>query len=243
MNEDSYLILDYLPFSYKTKFEDEYINFLWDTFQSNYENKKYQFAFLAYHMLFMSFVYFNIWQIRLNKEKDFLKALIGFNKDIEKEILGATSPFTFHKLSESSSMRFFKLIDCDNQKIGEFSKNVKDRNDIAHSNGNIYFNDEISINEKINKILECVMTIQEHSKTIIQICFKSFLINNWDNENREYLSDKDQINEILIHSNYFSKKDIEFCLEFDINNLSNHKKFKEIRSLFKVFRKEYRDII
>ena len=25
---------------------------------------KYQFAFLAYHMLTMSFVYFNIWQIK-----------------------------------------------------------------------------------------------------------------------------------------------------------------------------------
>ena len=93
-------------------------------------------------MLFMSFAYFNIWQIRVNKEKDFLKALIGFNKDIEKEILSATSPFTFHKLSEISAMRFFKLLGCDNQKVGEFSKIVKDRNDIAHSNGNIFYNDE-----------------------------------------------------------------------------------------------------
>ena len=37
---------------------------LWDAFEMNYTNGKYQFAFLAYHMLTMSFVYFNIWQIK-----------------------------------------------------------------------------------------------------------------------------------------------------------------------------------
>ena len=38
--------------------------FLWDAFETNYTHGKYQFAFLAYHMLTMSFVYFNLWQIR-----------------------------------------------------------------------------------------------------------------------------------------------------------------------------------
>ena len=44
--------------------EQEYIAFLWDAFETNYTHGKYQFAFLAYHMLTMSFVYFNIWQIK-----------------------------------------------------------------------------------------------------------------------------------------------------------------------------------
>jgi hypothetical protein len=37
-----------------------------------------KFAFLAYHMLTMSFVYFNIWQIKQNEPRDFEKGLIGF---------------------------------------------------------------------------------------------------------------------------------------------------------------------
>lgn len=41
------------------------------------------FAFLAYHMLTMSFVYFNIWQIKQTEPKDFARGLIGFGKDIE----------------------------------------------------------------------------------------------------------------------------------------------------------------
>ena len=58
--EEAYEILNLLPIRFKQRNEQEYITFLWDSFQSNYENGKYQFSFIAYHMLFMSFVYFNI---------------------------------------------------------------------------------------------------------------------------------------------------------------------------------------
>jgi len=60
MNEYSFQILNYLLYLYKTTQEEEYINFLWDAFSVNYEKEKYQFAFIGYHMLFMSFVYFSI---------------------------------------------------------------------------------------------------------------------------------------------------------------------------------------
>ena len=56
--EEAYQILQYLPNRFKQRDEQENIEFLWNTFESNYQNEKYQFAFIAYHMLFMSFVYF-----------------------------------------------------------------------------------------------------------------------------------------------------------------------------------------
>ena len=161
--EESIPILDYLPHSFKTFQEQEYVNFLWESFESNYNAGKFQFAFLAYHMLFMSFVYFNIWQIKENKDEDFKKAMVGFSKDREKEILEATSPFTFWKVGESSALRFFKLIGCDNQGVGVFSKIVKDRNDIAHPNGNIFFKDQESLDNKIQEILKCIEEIQRYS--------------------------------------------------------------------------------
>ena len=52
---------NYLPLSFKGPSEQDYIAFLWDAFESNYTNSRYQFGFLAYHMLTMSFVYFKIW--------------------------------------------------------------------------------------------------------------------------------------------------------------------------------------
>lgn len=73
MIEDAQEIFEYLPISFRNTAEQEYIDFLWDAFKTNFSEKpstsdgesaaeykipKYHFSFLAYHMLFMSFVYF-----------------------------------------------------------------------------------------------------------------------------------------------------------------------------------------
>lgn len=52
------LLADFLPLSFKTLNEEEYIRVLWDTFETNYVHQKFQFAYLALHMLMMSFIYF-----------------------------------------------------------------------------------------------------------------------------------------------------------------------------------------
>ena len=86
---------DYLPLSFNSPNEQEYVTFLWDAFETNYTHGKYQFAFLTYHMLTMSFVYFNLWQIKKTEPKNFEMSLIGFGKDVEKNLIAATSPFVF----------------------------------------------------------------------------------------------------------------------------------------------------
>jgi len=143
---------NYLPLSFKSPKEQEYIEFLWDAFETNYTHGKYQFSFLAYHMLTMSFVYFNIWQIKQTTPKDFAMGLIGFGKDIEKSLLEATSPFVFSTVNERSILRFLKLIACDNGKIGTYAKLVDDRNDAAHPNGNIFFSEQSALDLKIMEI-------------------------------------------------------------------------------------------
>ncbi len=131
-------LANYLPLSFKSRAEEQYIAFLWDAFETNYTHGKYQFAFLAYHMLAMSFVYFNIWQIKQAQPSEFANGLIGFARD-EKALLDATSPFAFSIVPERTMMRFFKLIGCDNSMIGTYTKLVDDRNESAHPNGNIFY--------------------------------------------------------------------------------------------------------
>jgi hypothetical protein len=144
-----------LPLSYKSPKEQEYITFLWDAFETNYKYAKYQFAFLAYHMLTMSFVYFNIWQIKQAWPDDFAKGLIGFARD-ENNLLTATSPFVFSSVNERTILRFLKLIACDNAKIGTYAKLVDDRNETAHPNGNIFFSTQGALDTKITEILRIV---------------------------------------------------------------------------------------
>ncbi len=195
--EEASELANYLPLSFKTPKEQEYIEFLWDAFETNYTHGKYQFAFLAYHMLTMSFVYFNIWQIKQTEPKEFAMGLIGFGRDIEKLLLEATSPFVFSTVNERSILRFLKLIACDNSKIGTYAKLVDDRNDSAHSNGNIFFSTEAALDIKITEILRVVEEIQSHSKPVIEHAYREFLLQEYNPDEREYPDSQDQIRDVL----------------------------------------------
>jgi hypothetical protein len=232
-------ILIYLPNSYKTRDEQEYINFLWESYESNYNNGKYPFAFIAFHMLYMSFVYFEVWQIKMNRRLDFEKSLIAFSKDNEKMMLDATTPFAFVEIGESNFIRFLKLIGCDNAKIGSYCTSVKARNDAAHSNGRIFFNDVNIVDRKVDEILRFVDEIQTHSQPIINESLVTFLQESHDPDNREYIDDTDQIREILIHSNYLSQKDIEHLLTFDITQLNADPNYAAMQQLFETLTAEY----
>lgn len=212
---------NYLPLSFKSPKEQEYI------------------AFLAYHMLTMSFVYFNIWQIKQTMPADLEKGLIGFGKDVEKNLLEATSPFVFSTVNERTILRFLKLIACDNAKIGTYAKLVDDRNDTAHPNGNIFFSTQAALDAKIDEILRVVNEIQEHSRPLIERCYREFLLRSADPEEREYPDPADQIREVLIHPNYMSQRDIDICLGFDVESLKDHEGIYEIRALHQALAAEY----
>lgn len=236
--EEAAELANYLPLSFKTPKEQEYIEFLWDAFETNTTHGKYQFAFLAYHMLTMSFVYFNIWQIKQTEPGDFKKGLIGFAKN-EKALLEATSPFSFSIVPERTMLRFLKLIACDNGKIGTYAKLVDDRNDSAHPNGNIFFSTEAALDTKITEILRVVDEIQTHSKPVIEHCYREFLLQSHDPDEREYADDTDQIREVLIHENYLSQKDIDICLAFDLASLAQQPEINSIRTLHEMLQSEY----
>jgi hypothetical protein len=219
MIDDALELANYMPISYKSPKEQEYIEFLWDAFGSNYTNGKYQFAFLAYHMLTMSFVYFNVWQIRQARPKDFEMGLIGFRREMEKKLLEATSPFVFSAENERSILRFLKILGCDNSQIGTYAKLVDDRNDTAHSNGNIFFSTQAALDNKIREILRIVDEIQTHSRPVIEQCYHEFLLESRDPDVREYFDPVDQIREVLVHANYLSQNDIDVCRAFDIESV------------------------
>ena len=219
---------DYLPLSFNRPNEQDYVTFLWDAFETNYTHGKYQFAFLAYHMLAMSFVYFNIWQIKKTEPKNFEMSLIGFRKDVEKNLIASTSPFDFSIVNERTILRILKLIACDNGKIGTYAKLVDERNQTAHSNGHIFFSTQAALDIKITEILRVVKEIQAHSKPVIERCYREFLFCSHNHEERQYSDATDQIREVLIHGNYMSQMDIKLCLAHDLSDLRERGDFSQI---------------
>lgn len=237
--EEAQIIFEYLPVYYNDLEEKEYIDFLWETFIINYKSEKYSFAFLSYYMLFMCFVYFEIWKIKENFSEDFQKAMVGFNKDIENELLKATTPYSFWQISESTVFRFFKLIGLDNSCIGRFTAIVKERNNVAHSNGHIFYKNKENLDEKITEIICCVDDIQDRSKPIIEKVYQNFLIGSQYPDKREYSGEEDQINEIFIRRNYLSFKDVKIANEYNIYLLSKEREFENIKILAKALNNIY----
>jgi hypothetical protein len=143
-------------------------------------------------------------------------------------------------VNERSILRFLKLIACDNAKIGTYTKLVDDRNDTAHPNGNIFFSTQAALDAKITEILRVVSEIQTHSKCVIEQCYREFLLQNHDPEEREYPDDADQIREVLIHDNYLSQNDIDICLGFDLATLGKPPEIDAIKHLHEALTSEYR---
>ena len=240
--DDAQPILEYLPASYKNRSEGDYITFLWEAFETNYQSGKYQFAVLACHMLYMSFVYFSVWQIKHAHAEEYKQASIFLagRKLSEDDLMGLTSPFSLSKIEERTIFRMLRLAGCGHDEIKPFTKLVDERNEIAHPNGNIFFSDQKSADAKIAEVLTQMDAIQTHMRPVIHDCLRRFLLESWNPDKREYHEPTDQIREVLIHANYFSQKDIEAALLFDINTLRTHEQFDVIMLLFDNFVVEYK---
>jgi hypothetical protein len=230
--DEALSLADFLPVSYKARAESDYVAFLWDAFQSNYIGGKYEFSSLAFHLLYMSFVSFSIWQIRMAREQDFKYALIGFQSESELRLLDADSPFKFYdRLKESQIFRFLKLIGCGNDQVGEFAKFVKRRNKIAHPSGTVFFNDRESIDFEISEMLCEVAKIQEHMRPILMGVYGRFLIDSADEETREYAISEQEVEVNLIHRSYMSKRDLDVCIAYDLSVHAGHEDFAGIEAL------------
>lgn len=231
MIEEAAQLEKFHPLSYGTPMEHDYIRTLWEVFDTNVEHDKYQFAFLAYHMLLMSFVYFKIWQIRLIRKHDFRNALVGFKDETQREFHKASSPFVFSMENESKIFDFFRLIKCDRKMIRAYKELVRKRNDAAHANGNVFFSTEGALATDVHNVLCKVKEIQCQSAPIIGEGYKTFLIESQDPNSRPSTDDAEQIKEVLVKEFYMSVSDIAFCRNYDIGELAGEAGFSAIQTL------------
>ncbi len=241
-NEEANKILDYIPHTAKTQEEIDYFAFLWKSFCSNYDGENYQFAFLSYHMLFMCAVYTLLAKIRLFDKCSFGKGMTLCNPERQKEIIGSNSIFVFSGLKEREIFQLFSLIGCSSEEIREYKKLIDDRNDIAHANGNIFFNSKEAISDKINEILECLEKLTICLEPLVLVKIKDFLISSIDPETREFEEENEQIEQILVRENYLSRRDIYHGVsKFEVSTLRENNQFERINLLFTKLKERYSD--
>ena len=237
--EEAYKILEYLPIRFRTQANHEYINFLWESFVVNYQNKKYIFAYIAFHMIFMSAIYSILWKIKCCNPTSFDHALIGLGrnrKDIKKD---NANLFSLSAINETTILEFLRLLDFEFSEIKEFKKIVDDRNNMAHSNGEIFLKDQVSLDEKITTMLEYLQKIQEKCPKMLEDMLIGFLQNHWDIDTNQYDNLSDEIDEIFIPDNILSRVDLNLILEFDITRLEQDPHYDQMVFLFEEIKEAY----
>jgi hypothetical protein len=237
--EDAYQILDYLPIHYQNPSQKEYIGFLWKSYEINDQNDQHTFAFIAYHMLYMSVVYSIIWKIRRSMKVEFEHALIGFSGDECKKISNSDDWFIFHIVNERRIFSFLKLLGFTDSELGQFRRIVQDRNDVTHSNGIISYADQNRLDLQIETILQNLYAMQEKWKPLLEDTFIQFLKESLNPEDNQYTDFYEQITEVLVRENGLSKSDIRQLISYDISSLSGEQNYDEIFNLFSTFKTQY----
>lgn len=90
-------------------------------------------------------------------------------------------------------------------------------------------------------MLRIVEEIQQSSRLVIEGCYRTFLEQSRDPEDREYPDVEDQSREVLIHGNYMSQKDIEICAGYSIEDLCDYDCFAEMKALHECIRKIHKN--
>jgi hypothetical protein len=235
MEEKINEIRDYLPIYFESKENDEYIEYLTSAYLKNLEAEKYQFAFIAFHMLYMSFVYKTIWLLKKNGDKTKFESIINICR--RKNDLGIyTSLFDISVLGETESFNFLQILLFHKNELAKFSYPVEVRNHCSHASGKVHYNAKY-IEEYISREIDYATEIHAKSEPLIKKLFLDFFNQNWNPNEREWGSGKDSI-EDFIRKNSFSSKDIEYLTKLDLPELkskSNVQKIIYIKVLYLVF--------
>ena len=125
-------------------------------------------------------------------------------------------------------MQVFKFWGIGNERIGAYRKLVGARNDIAHSNGNIFYKDQQSIDNKIADVIRFCDEIQQKTKPTIETPYKEFLSDNHSVEDSPYSTLEELLSDEFLGKHYISEKDMQLCCNCNISSLSSSENFNSI---------------
>ena len=218
MEEKVNELRNYLPIYFESKENNEYVEYLTSAYLKNVEAEKYQFSFIAFHILYMCFIYKTIWSLKKNGDTANFNAIMNFCRHKHK-LSVYSSLFDISVLGETESFNFIRLFPFHQNDIDKFSHPVEVRNHCAHASGKLHYNEE-EIEEYVCKELEYISQIQQKTEPILKKMFIDFLHENWDPEKRPFSTSETAIDD-FIRKNLFSIKDIEYLIRLDIPELGN----------------------
>lgn len=216
-------VSDFLPLRFKDEETAEFIKYLGDAYLENAANDKFQFAFTAFHMLNMVFIYKVQWFLKEQGNADIEQSLENFARQNN----GATfsTLFDLSQLHEKTSLE--KLLRALNFHVNDIDickNHVGVRNNCSHASGRVYYKTRQRIEHYIQEELEYIDKVQGRLEPALTLFLQNFLEQNWD---KKLIASN---LENLFEDKYLSRKDLEMLASVDLPLL--HKKSNTERNLY-----------
>ena len=208
-------ILEFLPETFFDKDADDFTKYLSDAFIENSTNEKYQFAFTAFHMLNMVFIYKTKWFLFKQGNTIICTALENFRNNKNNNIDEFNTLFDLSLFNEKKSLEeVLKSLKFHVNEIGISRNHVDVRNNCSHASGRIYYDSQKKIEHFIEEELLVIVRIHVKTLEMMESLINKFINEKWNNT--FILQDI----KILFNENYFSKKDLLSILNFQYSFLS-----------------------
>ncbi len=217
MEEYIYQIRGYLPIKFVDEEANDFLNYLEETYLENIKNKKFQFAFKAFHMLYMTFIYKTNWFIKKIKNEDPEEITYKLEIKSDGQAQAINEKISIKQMFEFSLISEVKVIHGLLQKTGfhpnDFNKcknHVDARNYCSHASGKIEY-DYRGIDFLISDELKYIERLQKKVKPDLKNLLEKFLNENWD---KSFIGGDI---ENWFEENHISEKDLEILTKFSLS--------------------------
>jgi hypothetical protein len=207
--EDKLLeIKQYLPISFQDEEIDNFISYLGEAYVENLENGKFQFAFTAFHMLNMVYIYKIKWILKQRGNSEVQDSLDNFTR--QNHGAQFNTLFDLSQLPEKTSLeKVLKALSFHANDIDICKNHVGVRNNCSHASGRVYYKTQANIDNYIDEELDYDSRLQQKLEPIFLDIVKEYLDQNWENppittELVEYFK-----------TSHFSEKDLLLIAELE----------------------------
>jgi len=214
----------YLPLNYLKSENNEYIKYLTDACEETSALNKDQFSLIAFHMLYMSYVFKVVWQSNQVNHNNIQNLLQNYNSKLGNY----DNPFDLSIVSEKESIKFLKCFDFHINKISQFSSPIDNRDHCAHASGFVQYKKpevERIVNDEVNHI----KIIHEKTKGLIDKLFRNFFTSSYkpDDAGSYFPSGLESVDK-FISINLLSLKDLEMVKTIDFDFLQQESSNRDV---------------
>ncbi len=238
--EQIHEINKFLPQAFQDESEKKYIEALYLALETSYKNGLYQFAYVQYHMLFMTSIYFVLLKIYKLHKEEMDKAIYYLLKERKNEFYNEENTKSgelyfgsFAIIGESDVFMLLRVIGLSDSILGELKKLVKSRNGYAHANGRLLLTSNELFLKEIQKYNDKTMQVFDLLKDDITKLYIDTItdVEFYDPEVRAYYDPDEQIIQEFINSYSITQTELNWLRKIKTNDFKTYDGYEHIKDL------------